>query len=205
MKIRVKKATDDNWYKVGEEYDVCENTLHRDGHEYHPLVSNRNRGVAPGDFEVVEEGPKSELTFPFKVKCIDNDTWEWCLNINEIYTVVGDNRGKDYFLEGFSNSFKKSRFEIVVEEPVQQPKTIDSHYNFDYAITETDREKGVLKVDPYFVAKQWRLGGKDDTGVLFHCLKNISRYSDKNTKEREITALYLQVKRLAELENVKLD
>lgn len=55
MKIRVKKATDTNWYKVGEEYDVCENTLHRDGHEYHPLVSNRNRGVAPGHFEIVED------------------------------------------------------------------------------------------------------------------------------------------------------
>lgn len=88
---------------------------------------------------------------------------------------------------------------------VVQPKTIDSHYNFDYVLTEADREKGVVKIDPYFVAKQWRLGSKDDTGVLFHCLKNISRYSDKNTKEREIKALYLQIKRLAELEKVSLN
>lgn len=94
------------------------------------------------------------------------------------------------------------------DETLEQPsqKAIDSHYStFVYTLTSADKKEGTLKVDPYFVAKQWGLGKKDDTGVLFHCLKNISRYSDKNTKEREIKALYLQVKRLAELENVNLE
>ena len=83
---------------------------------------------------------------------------------------------------------------------------IDAHYSsFVYTLTEADKQKGTLKVDPYFVSNQWQLGSKDNTGVLFHCLKNISRYSDKNTKEREIIALFKQVKRLAELEKVDLE
>lgn len=141
----------------------------------------------------------------------------------------------DYMLEGVTMPWSRSRFEIISDEavveevdhiseaqntlkelkklnaqvyvpdPEEEKRVIDAHYSFNYTLTEKDREVGSIKVDPYFVAKQWRLGSKDDTGVLFHCLKNISRYSDKNTKEREITALYLQVKRLAEIEGVKLD
>lgn len=139
-----------------------------------------------------------------RVKCIDAEFSS--LVFGEVYTVIGEYTEDDYVLET-GGTWLKSRFEIVEDEPVQAvpKKTIDSHYNFDYVLTETDREKGVIKVDPYFVAKQWRLGSKDDTGVLFHCLKNISRYSDKNTKEREIKALHLQIKRLAELEGVSLN
>lgn len=80
----------------------------------------------------------------------------------------------------------------------------DKHYNFCYTLTAEDKERGTVKVDPYFVSKQWQLGKKDDTGTIFHLLKTIARFGDKNTKEREIKALYAQVVRLAELEDIKL-
>ena len=81
----------------------------------------------------------------------------------------------------------------------------DSHYSFKYYITEQDTENGNIKIDPYFVSKQWQLGKKDDTGTIFHILKTIARFGDKNSKEREIKALYAQVVRLAELEGVALN
>ena len=81
----------------------------------------------------------------------------------------------------------------------------DKHYSFEYFIQQSDKESGSIRVDPYFVSKQWRLGKKDDTGAIFHILKTIARFGDKNSKEREIKALYAQVKRLAELEGVDLN
>lgn len=86
----------------------------------------------------------------------------------------------------------------------QQTQWTDKHYDAYYTLTQKDVEAGKVKIDPYFVAKQWRLGEKDDTGVLFHNLKNISRYGEKNSKEREIKALHAQIKRLAEIEGVEL-
>lgn len=95
---------------------------------------------------------------------------------------------------------------VPVAVDVEQPKPIDAHYtSFVYTLTEDDKQAGMIKVDPYFVSNQWQLGAKDNTGILFHCLKNIARFSDKNTKEREIIALFKQVKRLAELEKVNLE
>lgn len=81
----------------------------------------------------------------------------------------------------------------------------DQHYSFEYPIQQADKESGSIRVDPYFVSKQWQLGKKDDTGTIFHILKTIARFGDKNSKEREIKALYAQVKRLAELEGVDLN
>lgn len=81
----------------------------------------------------------------------------------------------------------------------------DQHYSFEYPIQQADKESGSIRVDPYFVSKQWQLGKKDDTGTIFHILKTIARFGDKNSKEREIKALCAQVKRLAELEGVDLD
>lgn len=81
----------------------------------------------------------------------------------------------------------------------------DSHYNFEYQITEEDIEKGYIKLDPYFVAKEWKIGSKDDSGALWHCFKTCARFGDKNTVEREIEALYRQTKRMAQLYNVKLE
>lgn len=82
----------------------------------------------------------------------------------------------------------------------------DAHYaSFSYTLTEDDKKTGSIKIDPYFVAKQWGLGKRDDSGILFHNLKTIARFGDKNSREREIVALYKQVKRLAEIEGVRLD
>jgi hypothetical protein len=212
MRVRVTRATDNNWYKVGEEYQVKNYTLHRGGADYYPLIDDTDVGIVPEHCEVIQEQPK----FPFMVRCVDNTNAEYELVVGEIYTVSGYNGFGDYFLRECNCSWGKNRFEIVngddilgpqeyIPDPVEEKRVIDAHYSFNYTLTDKDRETGAIKVDPYFVAKQWRLGSKDDTGVLFHCLKNISRYSDKNTKEREITALHLQVKRLAELEGVKLD
>lgn len=101
--------------------------------------------------------------------------------------------------------------EVIREESLQsvedniEQKSIDKHYNFNYDLSAEDRKKSSIKVDPYFVANVWKLGEKDNTGVLFHCLKTIARFSEKNSKEREIKALYKQIKRLAELENIDLE
>lgn len=81
----------------------------------------------------------------------------------------------------------------------------DSHYKATYTLTPEDLERGTLKIDPYFVSRHWRLGIKDESGALFHQLKTLARFGEKNTREREIRALYGQVKRLAELEGVNLD
>lgn len=84
-------------------------------------------------------------------------------------------------------------------------RTIDAHYCFEHALTDDDRERGTIKVDPYFVARQWRLGSKDDSGVLFHMLKNIARFGDKNSRQREIVGLHKSIQRLAALEGVELE
>ena len=91
---------------------------------------------------------------------------------------------------------------MVITKPVEWS---DKHYSFEYTISLQDVDRGSIRVDPYFVSKQWQLGKKDDTGTIFHILKTIARFGEKNSKEREIKALYAQVKRLAELEGVNLD
>jgi hypothetical protein len=84
-------------------------------------------------------------------------------------------------------------------------KRIDTHYDFFYDLNTHEVLSQVLKVDPYFVSKQWRLGERDSSGVLFHILKTLARFGDKNPEEREIKAIYLQIKRLAELKGVELE
>lgn len=69
----------------------------------------------------------------------------------------------------------------------------DKHYDLNYKLTEQDIKNGSIRVDAYFVAKQWKTGSKDDSGALFHLLKTIARFGDKNEVEREIKALYAQV------------
>jgi hypothetical protein len=95
-------------------------------------------------------------------------------------------------------------FESKVDKK-EKPMKIDSHYNFFYMLSPEEIEAKQIKVDPYFVSKQWRVGERDTSGALFHSLKTIARFGDKNPKEREIKAIYLQIKRLAELEGVELE
>jgi hypothetical protein len=80
-----------------------------------------------------------------------------------------------------------------------------SHYDFDYVLTEKDIQAGKIRVDAYFVAKQWKTGSRDDSGALFHCLKTIARFGDKNPIEREIKALYNQAKALGRIYNIDLE
>ena len=79
-----------------------------------------------------------------------------------------------------------------------------SHYDNYYHLTPKDIEAGRIKIDAYFVNKMWKLNQKDDTGGLFHNLKTIARFSEKNSIERELKALYNQTKRMAELYGVDL-
>lgn len=81
----------------------------------------------------------------------------------------------------------------------------DKHYDNNYTLTQKDIERGFVKIDPYRVSKQWRLGSKDESGVLFHILKTVARFGEKNSREREVKALYAQIKCLAEIEGVNLD
>lgn len=81
----------------------------------------------------------------------------------------------------------------------------DKHYNFNYQLKPIDIEKGFVKLDAYLVNKIWRLNAADSTGAAFHCLKTLTRLAnEKNSKEREIRALYGQVKRWAEIEGIEL-
>tara|TARA_R110000850_G_scaffold107837_1_gene219633 strand:- start:524 stop:850 length:327 start_codon:yes stop_codon:yes gene_type:complete len=84
----------------------------------------------------------------------------------------------------------------------------DAHYNFNYKhpVTRGDSDVGFveIKLDPYFVAKEWGVGSKDDSGVLIHNLKTIARFGTKNSVEREIKALYAQTLRMAEIYGVEL-
>lgn len=81
----------------------------------------------------------------------------------------------------------------------------DKHYDFTYTLTEKDIEHGSIKIDPYFIAKQWKVGSKDDSGALFHCLKSIARFGDKNDIEREVKALHAQVLGVARSFGVNLE
>lgn len=78
------------------------------------------------------------------------------------------------------------------------------HYNMYYTLTENDIEAGEIKVDAYWVAKQWKTGSRDDSGALWHSLKTIARFGEKNDKAREIKALYNQAKALARIYDVEL-
>lgn len=81
----------------------------------------------------------------------------------------------------------------------------DNHYDNYYTLTETDIKEGKIKMDAYFVAKVWRTGSRDDSGALWHSLKTIARFGDKNPIEREIKALYNQAKALGRIYGVDLD
>jgi hypothetical protein len=138
-----------------------------------------------------------------KVKCLNAHCSSGELEVGKIYEVdLSISPVSDFYLKNVG-CWRKDRFEIVEDNIEQKP--IDKHYNFNYDLSAEDRKKSSIKVDPYFVANVWKLGEKDNTGVLFHCLKTIARFSEKNSKEREIKALYKQIKRLAELENVDLE
>jgi len=113
----------------------------------------------------------------------------------------------EYYVQPKTEPTSKCRGVTVRDKDgnvVKTSTTIDGHYNFSYTLTDADKLAGTIKIDPYFVSQQWKLGSKDSTGVIFHLLKTLARFGDKNSKEREINALHKSVIRLAQLEGVAL-
>lgn len=109
---------------------------------------------------------------------------------------------KDHIVSGSVYYIDQAKLEDVL--PLVKNTDLqwtDKHYNFNVDVSGKD----TLKVDPYFVSKTWKIGSKDESGALFHILKTISRFGSKNTREREIKAIYKQIVRLAELEGVELN
>lgn len=80
-----------------------------------------------------------------------------------------------------------------------------THYDYNYKLTEQDIKNGYVRMDTYFVSNVWKVGSKDDSGALWHCLKTINRFGEKNSVEREIKALYSQTKALARIYGVDLE
>lgn len=121
------------------------------------------------------------------------------ISINDIrdnmYTLLENNYVlADWMLE-----------DVVKEKPVNLSKEwTGSHYDFFYNLTEEDIKNGKIKLDPYFVGKQWKIGSKDDSGILVHQLKTIARFGSKNDIKREVKALYEQAKRMMEIYEVKV-
>lgn len=107
------------------------------------------------------------------------------------------------------NTFEKEEMPIECEldwygENKSKDTYTTDHYNMYYTLTENDIEAGKIKVDAYWVAKQWKTGSRDDSGALWHSLKTIARFGEKNDKAREIKALYNQAKALARIYDVEL-
>ena len=82
----------------------------------------------------------------------------------------------------------------------------DKHYDNYYTLTEEEIEAGKIRLDAYTVNRTWKINSWDDTGAAFHLLKTLPRIAnEKNDLERELTALYKQVKCLCKLHNVEVE
>lgn len=114
----------------------------------------------------------------------------------EIY--VGNSVGRVYYGED------QLTLVNLVQPEVKKDSYCLEHYNMYYTLTEKDIEAGKIKVDAYWVAKQWKTGSRDDSGALWHSLKTIARFGEKNDKAREIKALYNQAVALARIYDVEL-
>jgi len=136
----------------------------------------------------------------------DPDCW---YSVGEVYEVSGVNdypfttEEEHVTVVGVARTAYILMCDIKLHNGGQQDWT-DKHYDFFYKLTPQDIERGEVKIDAYRVSKQWGLGTKDESGVLFHIVKTCARFGDKNTREREIKALYAQIKCLAEIEGVEL-
>jgi hypothetical protein len=126
---------------------------------------------------------------------------------NYILTIHKINDRKDGYLMNDSEHeyiWTDEMIESLYEERNDNENWSKKHYDFDYELTEDDIKCGKVRLDPYFITRQWGLNSKDDTGILFHCIKTIARFGDKNSIEREMKALNAQIKRMAELYGVEL-
>ena len=79
-----------------------------------------------------------------------------------------------------------------------------SHYDVTYHLRRDDTLTGQVVLDPYAVAKIWKLGERDPSGCLFHILKTVARLGQKegNTLEREIQSIELTLQRYREVRKI---
>lgn len=150
------------------------------------------------------------------VECVNYEDWSDIERGKVLKVVEGsfDNTGKNGFIhimyvEDWPEDFKLVTEEVKEEAEETKQDLVRSdyslkHYDTFYHLTDKDIEEGKIKIDAYFVAKQWKVGSKDDSGALFHNLKTIARFGEKNSIEREIKALYNQTLALARIYNVEL-
>lgn len=85
--------------------------------------------------------------------------------------------------------------------------TVDTkHYDaFAVELEHEECESGFVRLDPYRVAKEWDIGGKDPSGCLFHMLKTIARFGVKegNNIEREVASLQATLTRFKQLQGME--
>lgn len=188
MKVRITRATSENWYHVGEEYDICENTLHRDGHDYHPLVSDRKIGIGVGHFEIIDEQPK----FPFKVRCI-NEEFSY-LVFGNVYTVTGEYAGGDEYILKEGGTWLKSRFEIVEGEDAQQPL---EEQNVEVRNKYRREVKPGVFCDVYDILRAWEVTDP----CLQHLLKKALQPGKRHHKdlEEDLKDILASAKRAVEM------
>ena len=147
------------------------------------------------DFQVLGQG------IIYKIHALDDLHYNVTVSGEKVCAESGRHRKSDVmgrFDSGMWVMVKHGR-----DSEVKDTYTTD-HYNMYYTLTENDIEAGKIKVDAYWVAKQWKTGSRDDSGALWHSLKTIARFGEKNDKAREIKALYNQAKALARIYDVEL-
>lgn len=162
----------------------------------------------------------SEACFKYNLSKVPDSKWKFREDVLTIYNECLEEEMKqaalqrDHFNEsGYSkegdrelfDELKESLKECVEIKKERENGWTDKHYDFKYQLTQKDLENGFIKLDPYFLAKEWKIGSKDDSGALWHCFKTIARFGDKNPVEREVVAIYKQIKRMAEIYNIDLE
>jgi hypothetical protein len=168
MKVKVIQGESNLWYsdQIGKVFSVEEELAYEGWYRLIGEYGHGSRLLKVCDVEVVSV---IQRKFPFKVRCVDNDTWENTLEEGEIYTAVGDNSGVDYFIAGHVNSYKKSRFEIVEDEtknilgpqtylPDPEEEKFYEEFYDKYAHNKYMREvKPGVWVDVYDVLRAWNV------------------------------------------------
>lgn len=176
--VEVFETDSDNWYRVGEKFVV---TGWNDGTYASPKDPDHITVEGEDKYAWVEAKHVRLLSRA----CSVSSNEEQPESIPPSHVALDDN------------------LVLLGSGPIEQQWT-DKHYDNNYTLTQKDIERGFVKIDPYFVSKMWKIGSKDDSGALWHCFKTIARFGEKNSREREIKALYAQIKCLAEIEEVEL-
>lgn len=226
--VEVVKTEEENWYKIGDKFVV---SGWNDGRgalaSEPPHVTIEGEAkyvwVLAKDLRIIsrtwqkntgEQPVEDDVEVEVKLRCAAEDRclagefhWnfedctgdivEWRL-ADSVYSVESQPE------DGVPPSHVALGEELVATTTLPAQEWTDKHYENNYTLTQKDIERGFVKIDPYFVSKIWKIGSKDDSGALWHCFKTIARFGEKNSREREIKALYAQIKCLAEIEGVEL-